>query len=83
MNAPGTTLAKEPVPIKPDGTFVIEFSEAGLLEGTPFTDAITANGSFVGSQVSGKYQEKFNVDLGFVVISCTAPKVTWTASLQP
>ena len=37
----------------------------------------------MGSQVSGKFEETFTVDLGFVVISCTAPNVTWTASLQP
>jgi hypothetical protein len=40
-------------------------------------------GSFVGSQSSGKFEEKFTVDLGLVVITCTAPNVTWTAALQP
>jgi len=83
LHAPGTTLAQTPVPIKPDGTFVIELSESGLLEGSRFTDNVTAKGSFVGSQALGKFEEKFTVDLGFFVITCTAPNVTWNASLLP
>ena len=39
-------------------------------------------GQLLGSTTaSGKFEEKFTVDLGFIVISCTAPNVTWTASL--
>ena len=83
FNAPGTTLAREPVTIKPDSTFVIDSSDAGVVEDAPFTDTVRVTGSFSGTTASGKFDETFNVDLGFVVISCTAPNVTWTASLQP
>ncbi len=83
FNAPGTTLATEPVTIKSDSTFVIDFSDSGVIEGTPYTDTIKVTGSFSGTTASGKFEETFSVDLGFVVISCTAPNVTWNASRQP
>ncbi len=83
VNVPGTTLAKEPVTIKPDGTFVIDFSQSGVIEGTSFTQTVKVTGSFSGTTASGKFEENLSVDLGSIVISCTAPNVTWTAARQP
>ena len=83
LNAPGTTLAQTPVAINADSTFVIQFSESGNVQGTPYTDNIRVTGRFSGASASGAYEETFRVDLGFVVVTCTAPNVTWTASRQP
>ena len=82
MNVPGTTLAREPVTIKPGGTFVIDFSQSGVIEGTSFTQTVKVTGSS-GTTASGKFEENLSVDLGSIVISCTAPNVTWTAARQP
>ena len=83
VNVSGTTLAREPVTIKPDGTFVIDFSQSGVIQGTPFAQTVKVTGSFSGTTASGKFEESFSVDLGFIVISCTAPNVTWNASRVP
>jgi hypothetical protein len=82
-NAPGTTLAKEPVTIKSDRTFVIELSESGVIVGIPYADNIKVTGSFSGTTAAGKYEQGFSVDLGLIVISCTAANVTWNASIVP
>jgi RTX calcium-binding nonapeptide repeat (4 copies) len=83
VNVPGTTLAREPVTIKPDGTFVTDFSQSGVIEGTSFTQTVRVTGSFSGTTASGKFEENLSVDLGYIAISCTAPNVTWTAARQP
>ena len=83
LNAPGTTLAQTPVTINADRTFTIQFSESGNIEGTPYSDNIRVTGAFSGTGAAGRYEETFSVDLGFIVVTCTAPNVTWTATLQP
>ena len=57
VNVPGTTLAREPVTIKLDGTFVIDFSQSGVIEGTSFTQTVKVTGNFSGTTASGKFEE--------------------------
>ena len=80
VNAPGTTLAQTPVAINADSTFTVELSDSGTISGYPYTDNYRVTGKFSGTTASGKFEENFSIDLGFIVIACTAPNVTWNAS---
>ncbi len=80
VNAPGLTLAETPVAVNADSTFSIGVSDSGVIEGYPYTDNIKVTGKFSGTTASGTYEENFSIDLGFIVIACTAPGVTWNAS---
>ena len=63
--------------------FKLMWDPISTIEGTPYSDNIRVTGAFSGTTAAGRYEETFNVDLGFIVVSCTAPNVTWNASLVP
>jgi len=83
LHAPNTVLATTPVPINSDATFTIAVLESGVDGTTTWKDDIKVTGRFSGNSASGSYQETFSVDFGWLIVTCTAPNVTWTAARVP